>query len=301
MSSSSVRPDRPISEANTSGVSWAAIIAGAFAAAAVSIVLMALGTGVGLGAAGGNDAAATAKALGVGVVVWLIVVQWLSAGLGGYLAGRLRTKWVGMHTDEVFFRDTAHGFVAWAVGTVISTIIVSSALTSALGTGVQAVSNVAGGAGKAAIQMGGQAVGSGGASDVSGYFVDQLFRTDKPAPNANPEAVRGEVSRIVATSLANGDISPEDKTYLAQTIAARTGVSQADAEKRITTVVAKAKQAASDAAQKAKEAADAARKYAAYLALATCFAMAIGAFIASVAGAIGGRQRDMDQGAALVT
>src|SRR5690242_16469090 len=76
--------------------------------------------------------------------VWLIVVQWLSAALGGYLTGRLRTKWVGVHTDEVYFRDTAHGFLAWAVATVIMAAALSSALSSAAGSVARAAGSLAG-------------------------------------------------------------------------------------------------------------------------------------------------------------
>lgn len=287
-------------EAGVSGVSWGAVIAGAFAAAALSLVLLALGAGMGLTSARGGDPATTAQRIGVGVVVWMVAVQWLSAGMGGYLAGRLRTKWVGIHTDEVFFRDTSHGFLAWAVGVVISAMLLSSAVASVIGGGVQAASNVAGGLGQAAIQAAGQATG-GGAADPSGYFVDQLFRSQKPAADANPQAMHAEVARIIAASIKNGDIAPDDKAYLAQLVAARTGLSQADAEKRVTVVAAKAKQAAADAAQKAKQVADAARKSAAYLAFATCLSLLIGAFIAGVAGALGGRQRDTDQGTPIAT
>ena len=78
--------------------------------------------------------------------VWLIIVQWLSSGLGGYLAGRLRTKWTALHTDEVFFRDTAHGFLAWALATVLVAAFATSSVSSAVGTATQAVSSVASGA-----------------------------------------------------------------------------------------------------------------------------------------------------------
>jgi hypothetical protein len=111
-----------------SAVSWPAIIAGAFVAAAVTLLLLVLGTGLGVAAispwparnlSAGEFAAASAA--------WLIVMQWVSAGLGGYVAGRLRTRWVGTHTHEVFFRDTAHGLVTWAVATVMVAVAVAAA------------------------------------------------------------------------------------------------------------------------------------------------------------------------------
>jgi hypothetical protein len=100
----------------------------------------------------------SAATFGVWAAVWLIIVQWLSAALGGYLTGRLRTKWVGVHTDEVYFRDTAHGFLAWAVAAVIMAAVLSSGLSSAAGSVARAVGLVAGaaapGAGTAAAQSG---------------------------------------------------------------------------------------------------------------------------------------------------
>lgn len=278
-------------EAPVSSVSWSAVIAGAFGAAALSVVLLAFGAGFGLTAAGGNDVSETAKRVGIGAVVWMVVVQWLSAAMGGYLAGRLRTAWVRVHDDEVFFRDTAHGFLAWAVGVVLSAMLLSSAVTSTVGGGLQALSGAVGGLGHAATQALGQAASSGGAADPNGYFVDQLLRGQKPDPNANAAQVSAEVSRIVVTSVKNGDISPADRAFLAQLVASRAGISQPDAEKRVNETINKAKQAAADVAQKAKAAANAARKAAATLAFSTCLAMIIGAFIASVAGAVGGRQR----------
>ena len=104
-----------------SAASWPAIFAGAFVAVSVSLVLLALGSGLGFAAISpwqGHGVSATTFT--VTTAIWLIVTQWLSAALGGYIAGRLRTKWVGTHTHEVFFRDTAHGFVTWSVATVFT-------------------------------------------------------------------------------------------------------------------------------------------------------------------------------------
>ncbi|HEY4212973.1 MAG TPA: hypothetical protein VGM84_15945 [Steroidobacteraceae bacterium] len=114
-------------ESPVAAVSWPAIFAGAFVAAAVSIMLVALGSGLGIAAVmpwPTREPSATAFAVSTGI--WLIVVQWLASALGGYVAGRLRTKWVGVHTHEVFFRDTAHGFVTWAVATVFVAAIAAA-------------------------------------------------------------------------------------------------------------------------------------------------------------------------------
>src|ERR1700753_2352811 len=104
-------------ESIVSGVSWGAVIAGAFVASAFSLALLALGAGLGLVSVSpwsANNMSATT--FGILAAAWLIAVQLFSSGVGGYIAGRLRTLWVDTHTDEVFFRDTAHGLLVWAVG-----------------------------------------------------------------------------------------------------------------------------------------------------------------------------------------
>src|SRR5471030_496234 len=118
-------------EGSSSGVAWPAIIGGAFAAAALSLILLALGSGLGLASVSPwSNSGASATTFTVMTAVWLIVIQWLASGLGGYLTGRLRTKWVGLHTHEVFFRDTANGFLTWATATVIGAVFLAAAASS---------------------------------------------------------------------------------------------------------------------------------------------------------------------------
>jgi hypothetical protein len=271
--------------ASPSAVSWAAVIGGSITAVAITLLLVALGAGIGLSSVSpwspANPSATTFTLL---AAVWLIIVQWLSSGLGGYLAGRLRTKWVGFHSDEVFFRDTAHGFLAWALATVLVAVFATSSISSAIGTATQAVSSAIGGAVSGATQA------ATNQSPIStDYFLDTLFRRDQPDPSASPQDARAEAGRIVARSIANGSLDPGDRTYLAKLIAARTGVSQQDAEKRIDETMNQMKAAT----EKAKQAADAARKASATGSYFLFFSMLIGAFIASAAGAVGGRQRDL--------
>jgi hypothetical protein len=117
-------------EASSSGISWAAVIGGVVVPAAISLILLALGTGVGLSSVSPwSNAGASASAVRKTAIVWLIVSQIIASAMGGYLAGRLRTKWVNSHTDEVYFRDTAHGFLVWAVGLVIAAAFLTSAAT----------------------------------------------------------------------------------------------------------------------------------------------------------------------------
>ena len=118
-------------ESSASGVSWAAVFAGAFVASAFSLALLALGAGLGLVSvspwSSNNMSVAT---FGVLAGAWFIAVQLFSSGIGGYLAGRLRTRWVNVHTGEVYFRDTAHGLLVWAVGAVITALLLTSAASS---------------------------------------------------------------------------------------------------------------------------------------------------------------------------
>lgn len=272
-------------ESAISAVSWPAIIAGAFAIAAAALILLALGSGLGLASVSPwYNSGPSATTFGVWAAVWLIIVQWLSAALGGYVTGRLRTKWVGVHTDEVYFRDTAHGFLAWAVAAVIMAAALSSVVSSVVGSAARGAGSLA----TAAAQGSGAAAGQSGNVDPTGYLIDTLFRSDHPDANTSPEDVRAEATRIIVSGLRNGDVPPSDKTYLAQLVATRTGISQADAQKRVDDVIAKAK----DAEVKARQAADTARKVAATGAFFTAFSMLVGAFIAAVAATIAGHRRD---------
>ena len=117
-------------EAHSSGVSWAAVIGGAFVAAALSLILLALGAGLGLSSVSPwSNVGASASTISAAAIVWLILMQVMSSSMGGYLAGRLRTKWANIHTDEVYFRDTAHGFLVWSVALVVTAAFLTSAAT----------------------------------------------------------------------------------------------------------------------------------------------------------------------------
>jgi hypothetical protein len=263
-------------EASSSAVSWPAIFAGAFAALALSVVLTSLAAGLGLttiSAWPNTGASVTAFTIGMGI--GLIVVQWLSSALGGFITGRLRTKWTGVHTHEVFFRDTAHGFLSWALATIVGTVLLAGAASSVVGGGVRAASSVAGGAAQTA-------------SNVSGYTVDSLFRSQQDDASAGSGDVVGQATRILANGVRNGDVPAADRSYLAQLVAGKTGISQADAQKRVDDTIAATK----DAETKTRQAADAARKATATFAIFTALSLLIGAFVACAAAAYGGNVRD---------
>lgn len=276
----------PLSGSQQSAVTWAAILAGAAVATAVTILLLMLGSGIGLSSVSPwRDVGAAATSFTVGAAIWLIVVQWLSSAFGGYIAGRLRTRWTAIHADEALFRDTAHGFVTWSVATLAVVGIVASVGSSVIGGGARAL----GGAAASAIEGASHAgAANASAGDLSAGLVDTLFRPAQPTNSADANGAKLEASRILATSFANGGMSAADRGYLAQLAAAKAGISQQDAEKRIDEMIAQARAAA----DKARAAADEARKDAAKLAFYTFFSMLIGAFIASAAAALGGRLRD---------
>ncbi len=257
----------PQTEASSSGVSWAAVIAGAMVAAALSLILLALGAGMGLSSISPwSNVGAAASTVGKAAIVWLIVVQIIASAMGGYLAGRLRTKWVNVHTDEVYFRDTAHGFLVWAVALVIAAAFLASAATSMVGGAASAM---------------GSNQAESRTLDPNSYFVDTLFRSDHPVEDRNDAPVKAEVGLIFANALKRGELPARDKIYLIDLVAAKTGLSQTDAEKRVSEVFAESQQAA-----------DTARKGVAHSLYWLFLALLIGAFCASYAATIGGRQRD---------
>jgi hypothetical protein len=269
---------------NVSAVSWGAVFAGAAAAAALSLILLLLGTGLGLSSLSPwADEGPSAKALGVGTILWVTFMQLAASVLGGYIAGRLRTKWVDLQLDEVVFRDTAHGFLAWAVATLFTAALLTSTVSAIVSGGVQAGAQVAGGAASAADKS--------GDSGPMGYLVDSLFRSPKaPAKGAaaSPEQAPAEVTRIFTNASATGKLPPEDARYAGQLVAQRTGVSQQEAEKRVNDAFAQLEAKKKEA----KEAADKARKASAAAALWLFISLLIGAFVAAFAGIYGGRQRD---------
>lgn len=257
-------PDEP----SIAGVSWPAVAAGATVSLALTLVLLAFGTGLGLSVVspwGNSGASATTFKITTGL--YLVVIAMISSSVGGYLAGRLRSKWIGVHADEVYFRDTAHGFLAWAFATVLGAILLAAPASTILGG---TASGVSAGATAAAAQSG-PAVG----------YVDTLLRPSTPAPTGDVNAIRGEVSRIFMSSLRGGELKAADRSYVVKIIAARTGLSEADADKRVTEVV-----------NDAKSAADAARKAAMQLAFWLTASLLIGAFSASLAATEGGGLRD---------
>ncbi|MEK8082258.1 hypothetical protein [Pseudomonas sp. XK-1] len=305
----SVRTAVATPQLSVSAVSWGAIFAGAAAAAALSLILLILGTGLGLSSISpwANDGVSVTT-FGVSTIIWVTLTQLLAAGMGGYLAGRMRTKWVEVHTDEVYFRDTAHGFLAWAVASLATATLLTSVIGSIVNGGVQAGASVAGGVATSAMvaTAGGVAAGSEMAADETntgaiGYFLDTLFRRDINAmsppldsltPQQETAVSMAEVTRIFMNSLRTGVLPEEDIAYVGQVVAQRTGLTQQEAEQRVSDTFARVQTSLSEAETSAREAADSARKASAYAAIWLFISLLIGAFVASFAAPYGGRQRD---------
>jgi hypothetical protein len=305
-------------QAQASAVSWGAIVAGAAAIAALSLILLMLGTGLGLSSVSPwAYSGVSATTFGVSTILWLTLTQLVASGMGGYLVGRLRTKWIAVHMDEAHFRDSAHGFLAWAVAALATAALLTSVIGSIVSGGIQAGASVAGGVATATAATAGDAAGAGSEmakssndSEPMGYFVDSLFRKDNNAaivplvtaesgvmPRETPQpgivGPAAEVTRIFMNTIHTEPLPVEDIRYVGQVVAQRTGLTQQDAEKRVTDTYARVQTKLRDAEKAAIEAADKARKASAYAALWLFISLLIGAFVASFMATVGGRQRDI--------
>ena len=280
-----------------SPLSWGAAIAGALAAAAVTFLIIALGSGIGLSFASPYSGP-SAKTMTIAAAVWLLMAETMGFATGGYLAGRLRSPAYDGVIGETTFRDAAQGLLVWAIGAVAM-----AALAGMLGVfAAGATAHVA--AGTAA---GARAQDTASTSGPTDYFVDLLFR---PAPStataggqrpstdtvgvapagaqsALSSEARAEVGRVLARSVAQARLDDSDRAYLAQVVATRTGFSQEEAQRRVSEVEAKA-----------RDAADTTAKAAAYFSFWTFMALLFGGAAATLAGMLGGQLRDAETRAA---
>ncbi|SFU37462.1 hypothetical protein [Pseudoduganella namucuonensis] len=298
----------PAADASHSGVSWSAVIAGAAAAAALSFILLVLGVGLGLSAV--SPWSYSDAPIGKSTILWISFMELASAGVGGYMAGRLRTRWSGVHADEVYFRDTAHGLLAWAVATLLTAALMAGAVRAVLsgaidaGAGAATATAAANGDGKsqagtapqeaaAALAPKAPAAGVLKGAPGSDYYADMLLRSDAmPVPDAASASLRSELVRILDNAATGTALPADERQYLARLVSKRAGLEPSDAERRVDDVYASLVKARNDAEVAAKAAADKARKAGALSALWMFFALLLGAFIAALAATFGGKQRD---------
>ena len=325
-----ILPPRDGGSQSASAVSWGAIFAGAAGAAALSLILLILGSGLGFSSISpwAGDGV-SAKTFGISGILWITLTSLAASGMGGYLAGRLRTRWAATNNDEVYFRDTAHGFLAWAIATLFTAALLTSTIAAVVGGGMKVGASVAQGVATSAAAGVVASDRFGLEGESTNYFIDSLFR--KPA-NAGPAEVppgipptapaptvptdstntystnagantvaesRGanapaaEVARIFVNALRNGALPDNDAQYLGQIVAERTDLSQQEAETRVKDTYTQWQTQLREAETAAKEAADDARKATAYLSLWFFVALLVGAFTASWLATFGGRQRDL--------
>jgi ABC-type glycerol-3-phosphate transport system permease component len=266
---------------DASYVDWPAIIAGILLASAISLVFISFGSAVGLNFLDFDGEGASPIWVGIAAASWFLWVQISSFMAGGYLTGRLRRRHFDASEHESDVRDGAHGLLVWAGAAVLGTIIA----VGGIGAAANAVGNVAATATNAASNAADVTV------DPNAYFIDTLFRANQPAAGGDTTAARDEAGRIFAqAALGDGTIAADDKTYLANVVAANTGLTPEEASARVDQVAANVE----TARQQAIEAARIARNtgiIAAFLIAASLLISAIGAYWAAQKG---GNHRDSE-------
>jgi hypothetical protein len=259
----------------SSYVDWPAIIAGIILASAISLVLISFGSAVGLNFLDfGYGNAPNPIFVGIAAATWFLWVQVSSFMAGGYLTGRLRRRYFDASEDESDLRDGAHGLLVWAGAAILGAMIA----VGGIGAAANVVGNVAATATTAASNI---AEGTADAMDPNAYFIDTLFRSDRPV---DAEAARGEAGRIFAqAALGDGTLAEDDRTYLANVVAANTGLTPEEASARVDQVAANVEAARQDAIEAARIARNT-TIIGAFLLAASLLVSAIGAFWAAQKG-----------------
>jgi hypothetical protein len=292
MATSTIIPASAVTTTRTPYLEWGPVFAGAIAAAAISFLLLTFGSAIGLSLTSPwPNAGARLWVVGLAVGWWAVVVQIGSFAAGGYLAGRMRSRWGESETDEGQFRDSAHGFMVWAVGVLIGGLMLAWTAGAAVQTATQATATVAGGA------------ASGAASRVAesalrptDYAVDLLLRgeSDTASPAAKQTgqrddgALRAEAGRIFSASIRNQEFSARDRDYLVGIVRERTGLPEVEAQRRVDAAMIEAR----DLEIKVRQQADNARRAGVIAGLIAAVSLLIGCVAACMAASLGGRHRD---------
>lgn len=282
---------------------WGPIILGALGALAISVVMLTFGAALGLTVVSPQPyAGISAKGLAVLAGLYAALVHVGSFGAGGYLAGRMRAPWTTGDVVEQHFRDGGHGFAVWALGVVLGAGLVLSGVTGALKTATEASTAIAAGgaAGAASNPATGTAINRLSMQPMD-YATDRLLAPapagaatasqapgTMPSPGSSRADLAAPIARTFAANLHNPQVDARDRAYLAQLVSQRTGMSQADSEKRVDEAFSDLKAAE----QKARDAADKARKATLIAAFLTAATLAIGCAAACAGAALGARHRD---------
>lgn len=293
-------PKSKIADSSTSSaVSWGAIFAGAIAAAALALILLLLGVGLGLSSISPwAYKGFSTSPIGISAILWLSFTQVAAYGMGGYLAGRLRTKWITAHSDEVYFRDTAHGFLSWAVASLVAAVLLTSVIGSIIGTGVKSATVMTGALSNNTEIENSNNLIPNPITDQIDYFTSSLLRKNingSTVSETNINVVnnaKSEIAIIFMNAIRNGDMSTSDVDYASQLVSERTGLPELEAKKRVNNTFSKLQTKLRNAEQFTNKATDTARKSSAYAALWLFISLLMGAFAASYAATCGGRNRD---------
>jgi len=249
-------------------VSWAAVIAGTVIAGATGLVLHAFGGAIGLAV---SSTAPTWRDASFPLIflsgIYLVLVALAAYGLGGYVAGRLRVASSALNRDEIEFRDGVHGLFVWACATLLTAFLVT---TLALGS-TRLTAPSGGSAGPASSVAG---------ENIIALDLDRLFRADPPATGTDLDYNRAEAARILLAASGHSAVSTDERAYLAKLVSSRSGLAAADAEARVDSVFATAKQNIARA-----------RRAGVILAFMAGAAAAIGAVAAWLAAEAGGTHR----------
>ena len=266
-------------------ISWSAAISGALTAIAVSFIIISLGAGIGLAVASPYGSGPSATTLTIEGAVWLVLAQAIGYAVGGYVAGRVRND-LDAGPDETRFRDGTHGLVSWAIGVAIIGIALVSLAAMSAGPLARAGEEFAGGPERAAAQSSDQNTAQGyGTTNPMAYYVDMLLRATPPREPARNAVPRDQVARIMLNGVRQGGLSADDRNYLAEVVAADTGLSAQDAQSRVDETMNRAKETM-------QATADNARKAASFLSFWTFMSLLFGAVAAVLGGVLGGEHRD---------
>jgi hypothetical protein len=255
-------------------LSWGSAIAGALTATAIGSILLAFGTGIGLAVASPYASTPSAGTMTIAGAVWLVLTQSIGFAAGGFLSARTRRPAGGAFSPaEIRFNDGANGFLAWAIGALAFALLLVAASAATVMAGSRAGAAVA-------TQIAQQTP-----SDQLGYYVDSLLRTPQGHQTATTDQDRAQVTRVLATAIRDGRLSDEDRSYLAGLVAARSGLSQEEAQTRVQNIVNQTRDTL-------KQVADTTRRAAEYVAFWTFMSLLFGAVCATLGGLLGGELRD---------
>jgi hypothetical protein len=272
-----------VSADESSYVDWPAIFAGTVLASAIAFVLLTFGSAVGLSLTSAReDEGMSLFWLSIVAVLWLLWVQVSAYLAGGYLAGRLRRRKLDATEHESDIRDGSHGLIVWGLGVLLSGLLAFSGITAAVSAATSAAGNVAAESATDPAATAEQVIGN------SGVLIDRFLRSGTAGAEPPSAAARDEITRVLVSSLTDGNLSDEDRQYLASVVSARSGLDQAQAQQRVDALWTQVQQAEA----RAREIAEKARRVGMITAFMTAATLLVSAVAAYYGAVLGGNHRD---------